>query len=151
MKDCNALADNMAAYQKLYNALEGSFDGCELNYIPRANNTEANELANIGSTHGPVPPGVFQESISPRSIKEKPAAPEAAIDDDTTEPAQVASANPSEGNGSHEIEPTDSKTREGPAWTRPFLRFLIEGTLPQEVSEARHITRRSKALTVINR
>src|SRR3954463_6388788 len=89
MKDCNAVADNMAAYQKLYNALEGSFDGCELNYIPRANNTEADELANIGSTRGPVPPGVFLESISQRSIKEKPEAPEAAVDDDTSEPAQV--------------------------------------------------------------
>src|SRR4051812_32675700 len=33
MRDCDAVADNMAAYQKLYNTLEGSFDGCELNYI----------------------------------------------------------------------------------------------------------------------
>src|ERR1041385_4670229 len=100
MRNCDAIADNMAAYQKLYNALEGSYDGCELNYIPRANNTEADELANIGSTREPVPPGVFLESISQRSIKEKPAAAEAAIDDDTTEPAQVASASPSEGNNS---------------------------------------------------
>src|SRR3954468_6823484 len=37
------------------------------------------------------------------------------------------------------------------AWTRPFLRFLIEGTLPQDVVEARRISRRSKAFTVINR
>ena len=87
MKDCNAAADNMAAYQKLYNMLEGSFDGCELNYIPRVNNTEADELTNIGSTRGPVPPGVFLESISQRSIKVKTTAPEAAVDDDTTEPA----------------------------------------------------------------
>src|SRR3954470_5218031 len=27
MRNCDAIADNMAAYQKLYNALEGSFDG----------------------------------------------------------------------------------------------------------------------------
>src|ERR1041385_6756219 len=151
MKDCNAVADNMAAYQKLYNALEGSFDGCELNYIPRTNNTESDELANIGSTRGPVPPGVFLESISQRSIKEKPAAPEAAVDDDTSEPAQVASANPSEGNNSQEVEPMDSTALEGPAWTRPFLRFLIKGILPQDVLEARRISRRSKAFAVINR
>ena len=50
MRDCDAVADNMTSYQKLYNTLEGSFDGCELNYISRANNTEADELANIGST-----------------------------------------------------------------------------------------------------
>src|SRR3954468_9936472 len=36
MRDCDAVADNMAAYHKLYNTLEVSFDGCELNYISRA-------------------------------------------------------------------------------------------------------------------
>src|SRR4051812_6877444 len=47
-RDYDAVADNMMAYQKLYNTLEGGFDGCELNYVTRANNTEADELANIG-------------------------------------------------------------------------------------------------------
>ena len=50
MKDCEAVADNMLAYQKLYNILEGDFDGCELNHVSCTNNTEADELANIGST-----------------------------------------------------------------------------------------------------
>ena len=90
MRDCDAVAANMMAYQKLYNTLEGGFDGCELNYITRANNTEADELANIGSTRGPIPPGVFLESISQRSIKTKALAPEeVAEDDDTSEPAQA--------------------------------------------------------------
>src|SRR4051812_37504665 len=31
MKDCEAVADNMSAYKKLYGILEGEFDGCELN------------------------------------------------------------------------------------------------------------------------
>src|SRR3954467_14602499 len=47
MRDCDAVADNMAAYHKLYNTLEGSFNGCELSYISRANNIEADELVNI--------------------------------------------------------------------------------------------------------
>ena len=63
MRYCEAVADNMSAYQKLYNILEGDFDGCELIYVTRASNTEADELANIGSTHAPIPPGVFLESI----------------------------------------------------------------------------------------
>src|SRR3954465_12062299 len=29
MRDCDTVADNMAAYQNLYNTLEGGFDGCE--------------------------------------------------------------------------------------------------------------------------
>src|SRR3954463_9908565 len=36
MRDCNAVADNMAAYQKLYNTLEGGFDGCELKLHPQS-------------------------------------------------------------------------------------------------------------------
>src|SRR3954463_13447737 len=91
MRDCDTIADNMEAYQKLYNTLEESFDGCELNYISRSNNTEEDELANIGSTRGTVPPGVFLESISQRSIKTKPAVLEAVADNNnTSEPAQVA-------------------------------------------------------------
>src|SRR3954465_14470584 len=41
MRDCDALADNMMAYQQLYNTLEGGLDDRELNYVTRANNTEA--------------------------------------------------------------------------------------------------------------
>src|ERR1043165_8919994 len=100
MRDCDAVADNMAAYQKLYNTMEGSFDGYELKYISRANNTEADELANIGSTRGPIPPVVFLEIISQRSIKTPAAVPEALEDgEDATDPAQVASASPLEGIG----------------------------------------------------
>src|SRR4051812_833939 len=151
MRDCDAVAEHMASYQQLYNALEGSFDGCELNYIIRANNTEADELANIGSTRGPVPPGVFLESINQRSIKTKAVAPEATMEDDAAEPAHVAAANSAEDEGTRAPASTPPTAVEGPAWTRPFLRFLIGGTLPQEVTEARHISRRSKAFTVINK
>ena len=83
MKDYEAVADNMLAYQKLYNILEGDFDGCELNHVSRANNIEADELANIGSTRGPIPPGVFLESINHRSIQPAKAL-EPTIADETT-------------------------------------------------------------------
>ena len=152
MRDCDTVADNMMAYQKLYNTLEGGFDGCELNYITRANNTEADELANIGSTRELIPPGVFLESISQRSIKTKALSPEAVTeDDDTSEPAQVAAANPADDSSSQAVEDAEPAALEGPSWEKPFLRFLIEGTLPQDVAEARRISRRSKAFTVINK
>src|SRR3954469_13644173 len=114
MRDCDAVADNMAAYQKLYNSLEGSFDGCEINYISRTNNTEDDELANIGSTRGPVPPGVFLESISQRSIKMKAVASEATMEDDAAEPAQVAAANSTEGEGTRAPDNTPPTAVEGP-------------------------------------
>ena len=69
MKDCDVVSDNMVAYRDLYDKLEASFDGCELHHIGRASNEEADELANIGSTRAPIPPGVFLEQINERSIK----------------------------------------------------------------------------------
>jgi hypothetical protein len=48
VKKCDVVNENMIAYHDMYNLLEGSFDGCELCHIGRANNEE---LANIG---GPV-------------------------------------------------------------------------------------------------
>src|SRR4051812_27265457 len=73
------------------------------------------------------------------------------MEDDAAEPAQVAATNSAEGEGTRAPGNTPPTAVEGPAWTRPFLRFLIEGTLPQDVAEARRISRRSKAFTVINR
>ena len=72
MKRCDAASDNMVAYRYLYNALEGEFEGCELNHIGRESNEEADALANIDSTCAQVPSGVFFDSITCRSIKIKP-------------------------------------------------------------------------------
>ena len=63
----------------------------------------------------------------------------------------MAAASPSDDTTSQAAETTDPIALEGPAWAKLFLRFLIEGTLPQDVAEARRISRRSKAFTVINR
>src|SRR4051812_38420725 len=63
----------------------------------------------------------------------------------------MASASPSKGTNTSIPDITAPTELEGPAWEKPFLRFLIEGTLPKDVAEARRIIRRSKAFTVINR
>src|SRR3954470_24758660 len=129
MRDCNAVADNMAAYQKLYKTLEGGFDGCKRNYILGENNTEADELANIGSTRGPVPPGVFLKRISQRSIKINPAAREGVADtEDASKIEQVVAASSVDNTRSQAIEGTEPVALEGPAWAKPFLQFLIVGT-----------------------
>jgi ribonuclease HI len=71
MNKCDAVNDNMVAYRDAYNDLEGTFDGCEVNHVSRFSSDEADTLANIGSQCLPVPPGVFWEEISERSIKPK--------------------------------------------------------------------------------
>jgi ribonuclease HI len=69
MNRCDAISDNMMAYKILYYYLKGTFDGCEVSHISRANNKKADNLANIGSQCLPIPPGVFWEEIVERSTK----------------------------------------------------------------------------------
>jgi hypothetical protein len=69
MNLCDALSKNMTAYRGMYYNLKGTFDGCEVSHIIRSSNDEADNLANIGSQCLPIPPGVFWEEISKRSIK----------------------------------------------------------------------------------
>ena len=37
-----------------------------------------------------------------------------------------------------------------PTWTNPFLAYMLRQELPADTMEARRITRRSKAFTIIN-
>jgi hypothetical protein len=69
MNRYDAISDNMTAHRNLYYYLEGTFDGCKVSHVSRANNEEADNLANIGSQCLPIPPGVFWEEIIERSIK----------------------------------------------------------------------------------
>jgi hypothetical protein len=39
----------MTAYRNLYYYLEGTFDGSKVSHVSRANNEEADNLANVGS------------------------------------------------------------------------------------------------------
>jgi ribonuclease HI len=59
MNKCDAISDNMTAYRNLYYYLKGTFKGCEVSYISKASNEEADNLANIGSQCLTVPQGVF--------------------------------------------------------------------------------------------
>jgi ribonuclease HI len=107
MNKCYTVNDNMIAYKEVYNELEKTFGGCEVNHISRLNNDEADVLANIGSQCLPIPPGVFWEEISERSTKVKkapkqpkkmekskndsgaPAAPDTHTSKDEEEPEEV--------------------------------------------------------------
>jgi ribonuclease HI len=63
MNRCDAISDNMTAYQNLYYYLKGTFNGCEVSHISRASKKEADNLANIGSQCLPIPLGAFWEEI----------------------------------------------------------------------------------------
>ena len=150
MNECDAHAENMIAYRALYNALEGEFDGCELRHVGRESNEEADRLANIGSTCAKVPPGVFLEQICVPSIKRK-------FPKGSPEEAEHSGATLPEGHEGPEKLDTEvamvnlmQVMAVEETWTRPYLQFLINGELPDSPTDARRISRRSKAFTIIN-
>ena len=138
MHTCNAVSDTMTAYRAMYNLLEGSFDGCEVNHISRNNNEEADQLANIGSTRSPIPPGVFLEQLDQQSIKVKLAidpvqptdVPAPTVDQAPTEPAD----------DSRITEPMELDMQEvllaESSWMQPFLAYLLRKELPEDTAAA---------------
>jgi ribonuclease HI len=143
MNRCDAISDNMTAYRNLYHYLEGTFDGCEVSYVSRASNEEADNLANIGSQCLPIPPRVFWEEIIERSIKHSKTST-------TGEPSQhptTCSGAGKPGIGST-VEPEEVMMIEE-AWMQPYLAYIINKTLPEDTVEARRIMQRSKAFVVL--
>ncbi|KAK1694611.1 hypothetical protein QYE76_011308 [Lolium multiflorum] len=74
MNKCNAVNDSMIAYKEVYNEFEKTFDGCEVNYVSRLGNDEADILANI------VLP-IEIEHNSPRVVEYEEASQKALEDD----------------------------------------------------------------------
>jgi hypothetical protein len=140
MNRCDAISDNITAYKNLYNYLEGTFDGCEVSHFSRASNEEADNLANIGSQCLPIPQGVFWEEIIERSIKNNKTST-------TKEQAQHQATGSGAGNGST-TEPKEVMMIEE-TWMQPYLAYMINKTLPNDIVEAKRIIRRSKAFVVL--
>jgi ribonuclease HI len=136
MNRCDAISDNMTAYMNLYYYLEGTFDGCEVSHVSRANNEEADNLANIGSQCLPIPPGVFWEEIIERSIKgSKSLTP--------GEPSQ----HPTTGSGAGKLGKENIAEQEElmmikETWMQPYLAYMMNKTLPEDKVEARMIGQR---------
>jgi hypothetical protein len=140
---CDAIRDNMTAYRNLYYYLEGTFDGCEVSHISRANNEEADNLANIGSQYLPIPPEVFWEEIVERSIKHSKTLT-------TGDPSQHPTTGSGAGKPSIEgtVEPEEVMMVKE-TWMQSYLAYMINKTLPEDTVEAKKIIRQSKAFVVL--
>jgi hypothetical protein len=128
MNKCDAISDNMTAYQNLYYYLEGTFDGCKVSHVSRASNEEADNLANIGSQCLPVPQGVFWEEIIERSIKNSKTS--------TTEGQATGS-----GAGKTSAAEPEEVMMIEETWMQPYLAYMINKTLPEDTVEAKRIIR----------
>jgi hypothetical protein len=123
----------MTAYQNLYYYLERTFDRCEVSHVNRSNNEEADNLANIGSQCLLVPPGVFWEEIIERSIKENKNL-------SSSKPGQHTTAGSGASKAAVEsiAKPEDVMMVEV-TWIQPYLAYMVNKTLPEDVVEARRI------------
>jgi hypothetical protein len=136
MNKGDAISDNMTAYRNLYYYLEGTFDGCEVSHVSRASNEEADNLANIGSQCLPVPQGVFWEEIIERSIKNSKTS--------TTEGQPTGL-----GAGKTNVAEPEEVMMVEETWMQPYLAYMINKTLSEDMVEAKRIIRRSKAFVVL--
>jgi ribonuclease HI len=136
MNKCDAISNNMTAYRNLYYYLEGIFDGCKVLHVSRASNEEADNLANIGSQCLPVPQGVFWEEIIERSIKNSKTS--------TTEGQTTGSG----AEQTSATEPEEVMMIEE-TWIQPYLAYMINKTLLEDMVEAKRIRQRSKAFIML--
>jgi hypothetical protein len=133
----------MTAYRNLYYYLEGTFDGCKVSHISRASNEEADNLANIGSQCLPVPPGVFWEEIFKRSIKESKNLSSGKPGQHITAGTGASKA------GAESTTELEEVIMVEVTWIQPYLAYMVNKTLPEDVVEAQRIVRRSKAFVVL--
>ena len=107
----------MLAYCQEVRKLEGTFDGLELTHVHCNDNSEANELAKMGSRRTLVPIGVFVQQLHQPTISE--------------EPAELA-----------EKAPEAEVFVINPEWTTPYLNYLLNDELLEDRAEVEEIALR---------
>ncbi|KAK1680683.1 hypothetical protein QYE76_041531 [Lolium multiflorum] len=121
----NARNSVMAAYRDEVDAK--CFLGYEVKYVRRDDNTAADMLSKLGSGRKPIPPGIFLEHLRIPSVKgANPENPEVAV------------------------SPAKEVMAIIPAWTQPFLDYLIDQKLPEDEVLARQIIRRARSYTIVD-
>ncbi|KAK1650867.1 hypothetical protein QYE76_068672 [Lolium multiflorum] len=123
----NARNSVMAAYRDEVDEIAKCFLGYEVKYVRRDDNTAADMLSKLGSGRKPIPPGVFLEHLRIPSVK---------------------GANPE--NPDMAVSPAKEVMATIPAWTQPFLDYLIDRKLPEDEVLARQITRRARSYTIVD-
>lgn len=120
--------------------LKGTFNGLKLIHVLCRYNEAVDKLARLGFTHDLVPSVVFLQELRSPSIKEKVSLgfesyprelPPPPVGDTRAPGVEVLLINLN--------------------WTKPFMDYMLIGTLPQEKDEAWRIVRCAKAYTIINK
>ena len=99
----------MEAYRDEVDEIAKCFLGYKVKYVRRDDNTAADMLSKIGSDRKPILPGIFLEHLGTPSVK---------------------GANPE--NPDVAVSPAKEVMVIIPAWTQPFLDYLIDQKLPED-------------------
>ena len=108
----------MAAYRDEVDEMSKHFSGYKVKYVKREENWAVDALSKIGSARKQVPPGIFLEHLYVPSVKG--ADPE---------------------HPDHVDSPVNAVMTVSPKWTKPFMDYLIDGTLPPEEVARRQMIR----------
>ena len=138
----------MVAYCQEVRRLEDSFNGLELNHIPRCLNEAADVLAKVASGREPVPIGVFT------SDQHKPSVCYEGSERANNGPSDLASG---ASQPTASSDPEVMELEEDPAiepdplddWRTLYLDYLLCDKLPMNKMEARWLARRAKSFVLI--
>ncbi|KAK1614571.1 hypothetical protein QYE76_020088 [Lolium multiflorum] len=109
-----------AAYRDEVDEIAKCFLGYEVKYVRRDDNTMADMLSKLASGRKPIPPGIFLEHLR------TPSDPDVAV------------------------SPAKKVMVITPAWTQPFLDYLIDQKLPKDEVLARQVVRRARSYTIVD-
>ena len=153
--ECSCNEPRLAAYLLHVRKLEKDFTALELQHVPRANNSAADELSTRASTWAPVPEGVFERRLlrptaQPAELGEggetstsKLAVPVASHLQNP--PTAVCAI----GNPASPLAPQPISQSGPDAWISEIRDYLKENILPEDHVSAERIVRLAKRYTVV--
>ena len=153
MENVDATSPRLAAYLLHVRKLEKDFIALELQHVPRASNSAADELFTGASTWAPVPEGIFERRLL------RPTAQAAELDEGGETSTSklvvlVASQNPPKTvcatRGPTSPLAPQPISQSGPdAWISEIRDYLKKNILPEDHVSAERIVRLAKRYTVV--
>jgi hypothetical protein len=133
--------------------LEKDFMALELQHVPRADNSVADDLSQRASTQAPMPEGIFERRLL------RPATQPARLGEGgetgTSKPVvPVASQNPPKvvcalGDPADPLAPQPTTQSSPDAWISEIQDYLKENILPEDHVSAERIVRLAKQYTMV--
>jgi ribonuclease HI len=153
--ECSCNETRLAAYLLHVRKLEKDFIALELQHVPRANNSTADELSTRASTWAPVPEGVFER----RQLRPTAQPAESGEGGETSTsklavPVACHLQNPPSivcaTEGPANLLAPQPGAQSGPdAWISEIRDYLKENVLPEDHMSAECIVRLAKRYTVV--